>query len=196
MSKPIQIDSDDVFVVSEKRQRSDIKRDQNQLKRKEIEILNSDLSEEEKRRKELLLHTSDSERTRNIIGPAYFSAGFIGLLEGLRRSTKEVIFKNRPPRLIMTSMLNIVSRHVYKFANAGGCLCLLFTLTRKGTDYFFEEELAEMTYTQKNIVYGFMTGFFFKSSRGLKPALLGGTLFGGFLYLYTEVSLKGHVPKI
>ena len=134
------------------------------------------------------LKNSDFDLFRNLVGISYVSFGIYGFFNGIYRSTKEVTFKNRPKKLIATGLLNIIGRQVSRYANAGACLFLLYSIVRKSTNYLFDEELEELTPIQRNFVYGFLSGAFFKCSRGLGPALFAGSFMGlgcaGMLKLY------------
>lgn len=121
---------------------------------------------------------SEFELLRNLVGFGYIGFGIYGFFNGLFRSSKEVVFKNRPKKLIATGVINIVGRQVSKFANAGACLFLLYSITRKTTNYLFDEELESLTPIQKQFVYGFLSGAIFKCSRGWKASLFAGTCMG------------------
>ena len=45
-------------------------------------------------------------------------------------------------------------------------------------NFFFEDELGSLSNTNKNIVCGAVTGFFFKSTLGFIPACVGSILGG------------------
>lgn len=141
---------------------------------------------------------SDLDLFKNLVGISYISFGVYGLFNGLFRSTKEITFKNRPKKLIVTSVLNIVGRQVSKYANAGACLFLLYSISRKSINYMFDEEIQPLSGIQRNFIYGFVSGAFFKCSRGIGPFFLAGTCMGltcaGIvkLYEYKLISIKLH----
>lgn len=54
----------------------------------------------------------------------------------------------------------------------------------------FEDEITTLTTSQKTLVYGFTTGVFFKSTRGLLPSLLFGSMTGAFFYGLNEIKEK------
>ncbi len=51
----------------------------------------------------------------------------------------------------------------------------------------FEDEVKELTSSQRTLVYGFTTGMIFKSTRGLLPALLFGSMTGSFFFGLNEI---------
>lgn len=185
MDSSIHNKEQDVFVVGDKNQRV---RQRNQHTKK--------TQDDESKKQELTINNSEFETLKNFVGPSYVGAGIYGFLHGIYLSTKEVTFKNRPKKLIATSMINVVGRQASKFANAGGCLCLLYTLVRKSTNYMFDDDMENCTKTQKQMIYGFITGFIFKSSRGLYPAIFSGTLMSLFCGSVNKSSELGYLPKI
>lgn len=177
-------DDDDVFVVGDRHQRSESRR-----------VKNQEESDEEKRN-ELMIENSDFENMKNFVGPSFFAAGIYGMFNGIYQGTQTITFRNRPKKLIINSMVNIVGKQMSRHANAGGALCLIYSLVKKTTLYLFDDDLEDLSSTQKQMVYGFITGLIFKSSRGLYPALLGGTLFSGFCGTLNYSSEQKYFKKI
>mmetsp|Transcript_30764 Transcript_30764/g.31971 ORF Transcript_30764/g.31971 Transcript_30764/m.31971 type:complete len:193 (+) Transcript_30764:13-591(+) len=177
-------DNEEVFIVGDRNQRN---RKTHQDKK---------LLSEEKKKEDLMIDNSEFEVLKNFVGPSYIMGAFYGVASGIFLSTREVTFKNRPKKLIASSVINIVGRQASKFANAAGCLCLLYTLVRKSTNYLFDDDLEDLSISQKQLVYGFLTGFLFKSSRGLYPSLFSGSLMAIFCGSFSKASEKKYFTKV
>jgi hypothetical protein len=102
--------------------------------------------------------------------------GSYGFLVGIFKSAREMTFRNRPKKLLATSVLNMVGKQSSKFANAGASFAVLYYFTKQITNYTFDEELQNVSDFGKNVLFGCITGIIYKSTRGLQPALLAGTL--------------------
>jgi len=59
----------------------------------------------------------------------------------------------------------------------------------------FEDEVKQLTSSQRTLVYGFTTGMIFKSTRGLLPSLLFGSMTGAFFFGLSEIK-EGYSLKI
>lgn len=154
----------ETFIVGDKRQRS--------------ENIKHNNKQREQKKNDHVMQNSEFDLLKNLVGPSYIAFGVYGLFNGIFKGTKEITFRNRPKKLIATSLINIIGRQVSRYANAGGCLCLLYSIVRKSTNYLFDEELENCTAIQKQFIYGFLSGSLFKCSRGLYPALFAGVLMG------------------
>lgn len=167
----------EIFVVGDRQQRSERRR-----------------TESKKNEESNIVKNSDLEFLKNLVGPSYLGFGIYGFFNGIYKSTKEITFKNRPKKLIVTNLLNVIGRQASKYANAGGCICLIYGLIRKTTSFLFEEELQALLPYQKEFIFGFLSGAVFKSSRGLGPSLFAGSLLGlscsGFVLLYESNYIK------
>ncbi len=115
-----------------------------------------------------------------MVGPAFLFCGVYGFMAGIFQSARTLTFKNRPKKLIITSIINTVGKQSSWYANSGASLGLMYCLTKKTVNFIFEEDLQGMSDMNKQIVYGFVTGAMFKSTRGLMPALLTGTIVAAF----------------
>lgn len=139
---------------------------------------------------QLYLKQSDFEIMQNLVGPSYILSGFYGILLGVYMGTRTITFKNRPLKLITTSMLNLMGRQMSNKANAGGALVLLFSLTKKSINFMFDDDMEDLSKTQKHGIYGFVCGALFKSSKGFGPSMLFGSIFSGFCmsvcYMYEK----------
>lgn len=51
----------------------------------------------------------------------------------------------------------------------------------------FEDEVKKLSASQRTLAYGFTTGLIFKSTRGILPALLFGTMSGTFFWGLNEI---------
>lgn len=176
-------DDSDVFVVGDRNQRN--------RKHREHAVQN-----DEEKKSEMMVNQGEFEKFKSLVGPCYISSAIYGIFSGIYHSTKEVTFKNRPTKLIASGMINVIGRQTSKFANAGAGLCLLYAITRSSINFLFDDDLEGLTLPQKQLVYGFVTGFIFKSSRGLYPAILGGVLMSGFCFSISKFVEKGYLPKI
>jgi hypothetical protein len=117
---------------------------------------------------------------KNLVGPAFLICGMYGFFAGIFQSARTLTFKNRPKKLIITSVINTVGKQSSFYANAGASLGLLYCLNKKVINFIFEEDLQELSDLNKQIVYGFTTGALFKCTRGALPALLSGALTASF----------------
>jgi hypothetical protein len=70
----------------------------------------------------------------------------------------------------------MVGKHTTRCANAGASITLMYCMLKKVINFIFEEEIQVLSPIQKQFLYGFITGALYKSTRGLKPMLLAGTL--------------------
>jgi import inner membrane translocase subunit TIM23 len=78
---------------------------------------------------------------------------------------------NLPRRLVLNNFTNSVLKNTMKYSAAAGSAGLLYCMNAKFLNFFLEDELAELTTYQKNILCGFLTGAIFKSTR--KPIAIG-----------------------
>ena len=49
-------------------------------------------------------------------------------------------------------------------------------------NFLFEDEVAQLTPLQKNVVCGFVTGGLYKSTLGIRPFVVGSILGGSLIY--------------
>jgi hypothetical protein len=113
----------------------------------------------------------------------------LGFFYGIFKSAKEIPMKNRPKKLIFTSVINTVGKQTSRFANTGAALALMYIFTKKFLNFTLSEEFEDLTENQKQLAYGFTTGFMFKFwTKGFKSGILSGVMmsvlcFGlGFAY--------------
>ena len=126
-------------------------------------------------------YQGDFERgLKNIVGPAFIFSGMCGFFSGIFQSARTLTFKNRPKKLIMTSIINTVGKKSSTYANLGASLGLIYCLNKKMINFLFEEDLQGLSDFNKQLIYGFSSGAIFKSTRGLLPALLSGILIAAF----------------
>ena len=117
---------------------------------------------------------------KNLVGPAFLLCGMYGFFAGIFQSARTLPFKNRPKKLIITSVINTVGKQSSFYANAGASIGLLYCLNKKVINFIFEEDLQGLSDVSKQVVYGFATGALFKCTRGLLPALLSGVMTASF----------------
>lgn len=124
---------------------------------------------------------------KNIVGPAFLFSGIYGFMNGIVSSARTITFRNRPKKLVITSLINIVGKQSSKYANSGAALGLVYCLTRKTVNFIFEEDLKDLSDSTKQAVFGFATGAIYKCTRGLGPSLFAGTLTAGFCAGFTHL---------
>ena len=177
---------ENTFIVGDKNQRHRQRSEDRQKQQQKTQ---------EQEKNDLILENSEFEQMKNFVGPSYVGAGLYGMFYGIYLGTNQITFRNRPKKLIVTSMLNFMGKQTAKHANAGGCLCLIYSLVRKSTNYLFDDDMEGLSMTQKQMVYGGLTGMIFKSSRGYKPAFLFGTIFSVFCGSLNYASENKMLPK-
>ena len=116
----------------------------------------------------------------NLVGPAFLGGATGGFIYGLSQSIKYCIeHKTRPKKLLLSAGLNLVGKNCSRFANNGAAIALLYCFNKRFINFLFEEELQELSELNKQIVYGFSTGFIFKFfTKGLYSGLLMGVIVG------------------
>lgn len=165
--------TDDTFTVGDRRKRRQQERDDLVMKN----------------------YSGEFERYKNLIGPSFVACGVYGFFHGIVEGARTIQRANRPFRLIMTSYINVVGKQTSRFANAGGALCLLYSMTRKIINFSLEEELQELNNTQRQAIYGFVTGALFKSTRGLLPSMFSAVLISSFCASFSYFYEKGSFGK-
>jgi hypothetical protein len=135
----------------------------------------------------------------NLVGPAFLAGGAGGILYGFMQSVQYwSIHRSRPSKLLFSASLNIVGKNCSKYANVLAALALLYCFDKRAINFMFKEELEGTTELQKQIVYGFTTGFVFKVfTKGIASGLLAGALMGSastlpFLF---EVYIRNKLKK-
>ena len=110
------------------------------------------------------------------------SFGVIGFLLGLYKTKKpNLVFPNT--RLMMSYYFNGMMQNGLKYAHNASSAALMYTLTGYVVTKIFEEDMASFHNTSKNALIGFLTGALYKSTRGYKAALVGGTVGTGIIVL-------------
>lgn len=163
-------EDDNVFIVGDQRQRAR----QHNLDNKNRKAT-KDIDDEEKKQ-QLILENSNFDKMKNFIGPCYLGGVLFGIFKGTYVGTRMITFKNRPKKLIATSMINIIGKNSSKYANAGGCICLLYSFIKQSMNYLFDDDMENLSMFQKQIIFGSITGALFKSTKGYKAMILGATL--------------------
>jgi hypothetical protein len=125
-------------------------------------------------------YTDLNKLMHNLVGPAFLGGAGGGFFYGLSQSIKYCIeHKNRPKKLLLSAGLNTVGKNCSRFANTAAAVSLLYCLNIRAVSFLFDEELQELNELQRQIVYGFSTGFIFKFfTKGLASGLLVGTMVG------------------
>ena len=109
-------------------------------------------------------------------------------------------FKNRPAKLIATSVLNMVGKQSSKFANAGAAFAVLFYFIKQFGNYTFDEELQGVSEYYRNILFGGVTGFVYKAHRGFSSAIFAALLAslgtaGVFYFRNKNKKVKSNSPR-
>lgn len=158
--------SDDKFVLDYSRRKNSSNQGGHEVSRDDMVMKN---------------YQGDFEKgLKNIVGPAFILCGTYGFFSGIFQSARTLTFKNRPTKLIMTSLINTVGKQSSFYANAGASLGLIYCINKKIINFLFEEDIRGLSDINKQFLYGFSSGALFKSTRGLLPALLSGMIFGSF----------------
>ena len=116
--------------------------------------------------------------------------GAIGFFYGIFLNSKEHYGKGKSLRLLLTSSLNSIGKQSSRLANGGASLCLIYCFTRRIMNFLFEDEMKSRSASEKIFTYGFFTGMIFKSTRGILPALLFGTMSGTLFWAIYQANIK------
>jgi hypothetical protein len=158
--------SDDKFVLDYSRRRHSSNQGGHEVSREDMVLKN---------------YQGDLEKgLKNIVGPSFLICGMYGFFAGIFQSARSLTFRNRPKKLIITSVINTVGKQSSFFANAGASLGLIYCFNKKVINFLFDEELQNVSNTNKQFIYGFCSGAMFKCTRGIFPALLSGVIFASF----------------
>jgi len=112
------------------------------------------------------------------VGVSYFGAGLFGLVKGIF----EGFPKNwkLPKKLILNNFFNAVGRSSARYGNACAAASLMYCLVGGTMNFLFEDEVAQLTPVQKNMLCGAITGGLYKSTLGVRPMIVG-SLLGGLI---------------
>ena len=103
-------------------------------------------------------------------GTTYLSAlsigGAWGLIEGLNRSPP-----NAPPKLRLNSVLNSVTRRGPFLGNSAGVIAIVYNGINSTIGYYRGKHDAA-----NSVVAGALSGMLFKSTRGLRPMMISGSI--------------------
>ena len=117
-------------------------------------------------------------------GVTYLSAltigGTWGMAEGLRRSPASA-----PPRLRLNSVLNSVTRRGPFLGNSAGVIAMVYNGINSTIGYYRGKHDSA-----NSIVAGALSGMLFKSTKGLRPMLISGSLVAGIAGAWAVSSLK------
>jgi import inner membrane translocase subunit TIM23 len=105
------------------------------------------------------------------VGSSYLMGCLLGLsrgaFHGLPASAK------MPKKLMMNNFFNSVGRETSRFANGFAGASFIYYMTASTLNYLLEDELAEFTNLQRNMLCGGISGALFKSTLGLVPVAVG-----------------------
>ena len=117
-------------------------------------------------------------------GVTYLSAlsigGTWGLVEGLRRSPASA-----PPKLRLNSVLNSVTRRGPFLGNSAGVIAMVYNGINSTIGHYRGKHDSA-----NSIVAGALSGMLFKSTKGLRPMLISGSLVAGVAGAWAVSSLK------
>ncbi|KIX05825.1 uncharacterized protein Z518_03797 [Rhinocladiella mackenziei CBS 650.93] len=97
---------------------------------------------------------------------ALTTGGIWGLIEGLNRTPASA-----PPKLRLNSVLNSITRRGPFLGNSAGVIAMVYNGINSTIGYYRGKHDAA-----NSIVAGAMSGMIFKSTRGLKPMLISGSI--------------------
>ena len=106
------------------------------------------------------------------IGSTYLGFALMGLVNGILFA-KRPAFKLPTKRLLFSYYLNSVSHNSIRYANNASAATMIYCLLGWSMTKLLEEEMADMTNLQTNLLVGFMAGSLYKSTRGPIPMLIG-----------------------
>ncbi len=107
------------------------------------------------------------------VGSAYMGFAAMGLLSGII-NIKRPKFALPTKRLVFAYHLKHMASNAVPFANKGASAALLYAFCGMLISTTFEKSLMNWDNMSKNLLVGFSTGVIYKSTRGLRPALVGG----------------------
>ena len=120
-------------------------------------------------------------------GVTYLSAltigGTWGLVEGLRRSPASA-----PPRLRLNSVLNSVTRRGPFLGNSAGVIAMVYNGINSTIGYYRGKHDSA-----NSMVAGALSGMLFKSTKGLRPMLISGSLVAGVAGAWAVSSLNIYI---
>eukprot|EP01017_Pseudomicrothorax_dubius_P017614 TRINITY_DN1979_c0_g1_i1.p1 TRINITY_DN1979_c0_g1~~TRINITY_DN1979_c0_g1_i1.p1 ORF type:complete len:209 (+),score=57.90 TRINITY_DN1979_c0_g1_i1:96-722(+) len=140
------------------------------------------LTREQKKEKLILEGFSGyswGERISFTVGLTYFSMCTLGAAKGLIEGVPKRW--DVPKKLILNNFFNSVGRSAARFGNTSAAASLMYCVIGKTMTVFFEDELANLTPFQTNVLIGAMTGGLFKSTLGLIPFVTGTVLGAAFI---------------
>ncbi len=117
-----------------------------------------------------------NEKMAGLVGPSYVLAFFAGGLMGLTNKTP--LKARRTYRLLVNNHVNNMSKTAFRYANNTGAAVLMYMMTGKFIQFFFQEEFEDFSLSEKtkNAVYGAVCGMLYKSTRGFRPMILSAFL--------------------
>eukprot|EP01015_Nassula_variabilis_P019324 TRINITY_DN3258_c0_g1_i1.p2 TRINITY_DN3258_c0_g1~~TRINITY_DN3258_c0_g1_i1.p2 ORF type:complete len:217 (-),score=43.49 TRINITY_DN3258_c0_g1_i1:92-742(-) len=135
------------------------------------------------------------ERITFTVGMCYFTASCVGATKGLIEGVPKKW--NLPKKLILNNFFNSVGRNAARFGNASAAASLMYCVLGNTISLFFEDELANLTNFQKNVLFGALTGALYKSTLGLIPAgvgcILGASMIAGINYTIDYANQNGYI---
>ena len=132
------------------------------------------------------------EKLTFTVGITYFVAATFGLGMGVYYGNKAAA---KHKQLRHYHIMTTIGKTATRFGNSSAAASLLYCLTGKSIDLIFEEELQDYGQNIRNVIAGGVTGLLYKSTKGLRPmvigSLTGAALISGLTYGMTALNNKG-----
>ena len=130
------------------------------------------------------------------IGSTYLGFALLGMINGIFFA-KKPSFNLPTKRLLISYYINSVSQNSLRYANGAASAAMLYCLMGWGLNSLFEDEMANLSPFQTNLMVGLLTGGLYKSSLGLTPMIVGGVtgmaLSGGINLIIDELRERDYV---
>ena len=127
-----------------------------------------------------------AEKMASIVGPSYVAALASGAVYGLTQ-TPQAKYR-RTTRILLNTYINNVGKTGSRWANNTAAAVFLYVVIGKLINHVFLEEFEDLHVPEpaKVAIYGGVTGAVYKSTRGVRPMMLGSVLGGliGSSYAY------------
>ena len=131
-----------------------------------------------------------TEKLSATIGPSYVASFFLGGLIGLTKVPPPKA--RRTTKLMINSYLNNVGKTSSRFGNNVGGAIFMYIMVGKAMNFFFLEELEEVSVPAQSAIFGGLTGALYKCTRGRRAMALSSVLGAGIGSCYAYAWGKGY----
>lgn len=114
------------------------------------------------------------------VGTAYLSFGLFGFVSGFFNMEKPK-FVLPTARLRASYYANQMTMNSLRYANAAGGASVLYYIVGFFSNWLLEDYLEGVPHIGRNVVVGTLTGLLYKSTRGLRGAVVGGVVGGALI---------------